>query len=130
MNRISVFSKWAKANRQFVMQSPIHEVVKEYGRRASRSGAYSACLRLGLRGKRINSTRYAKFWASLNWNLPDTILSKVWRTNRGNLRARRKRLCLPHPAWRLHHDRNCPEFLAALGKELERSRRFNEKRPA
>ena len=83
-----------------------------------------------LRPTRTYHTAYEAFWSAINWKLPDGILSNVWLTDRGNIRARRARLRKGPPRWRQRRDRGHPVFLAAIALEKLKSKKFTGLRPA
>lgn len=76
------------------------------------------------RPKRLNSSHYDLFWHTTNWMLPDAVLADIWRVDRGNLRARRVRLGIGPPRWRVMKDSANPVFRAALALERVKPARF------
>ncbi len=80
--------------------------------------------------RRSYQTRYEAFWKTLNWKLPDGVLSDVWQVDRGNVRARRNRLRKGSPRWRQRRDQANPVFLAAISLEKLKSKKFTDPRPA
>ena len=123
------FKIWLRAQ-SFTGNAPLPLILRRYKRRISHSAAYRVCRNVGLKGRRYNQTRYAEFWKRINWELPDTVLSDIWKTNRGNLRARRARLGIPSPRWRLPRDRKNVVFVTAIQWVVEKSREFRAPRPS
>jgi hypothetical protein len=78
---------------------------------------------------RFNRTKYFDFWKIINWSLPDTTLSTIWGVDRGNIRARRVRLHSGSSRWRLKRDAGHPVFLAAIGLEKLKSKKFSGPKP-
>lgn len=119
------FQQWLAANRREVRKMPIREVLAIYGGHISVSAAYRIAVGLGLRGKRRNASRYDKFWATINWRLPDTTLSAIWGVGRGNIRQRRVRLGVDDPSYDGRLDQHHPGFQEETAAELRRFQRFS-----
>jgi hypothetical protein len=73
---------------------------------------------------------YERFWQKLNWQLPDSILSSIWKMDRGNLHAWRIRLRQLPPRWRVRGHENHPVFRAAVQLEKLKAKNFTGPRPA
>lgn len=128
--QFSRFRKWVRQRQSLAGTLPLDELIRLSRIRISHSAAYRAALLEGARGHRHNQTRLAKFWLQLNWHLPDTALAVVWGVDRANLRARRVRLRVGKPLWKLPSCTSDHSFLAALRLERTRARRFRGDRPA
>src|SRR3954447_23064443 len=99
--KLACFREWVRRNRTLAKKLPLQALVPLSRIRISHSAAYRAAWLEGARGFRRNQTRYAEFWSKLNWQLPDTALSFVWSIDRANLHARRVRLGVGQPLWKL-----------------------------
>jgi hypothetical protein len=123
------FEKWIGLNRELAAKTPLRILLQQYGPHLSNSAAYRVALRSGLRGNRRNSSRYAEFWATIDWTLPDTILERIWGVARQNLRHRRVRIGAGDP----HHSARGPVWSDALQTairhELNREKHFHGPRP-
>lgn len=104
-------------------------LLRRYGGLISTSAAYRAALAEGVRGKRRNNTRYEGFWRTINWVLPDSVLSNVWGVSRGNLRQRRVRLGVGDPAYDARFDFTKASFLDVVAFEVQRAAAYTGPRP-
>lgn len=125
----SQFRVWLRSHRTSAKNLSIRELVLGYGQTISMAGAYRVAVAEGLRGARSNWTRYERFWARINWDLPDSVLSAVWGVDRGNLRQRRDRINVGPPRFRLPVARSDPHFVRAVFNERLRSKRYHGARP-
>src|SRR5690242_4400915 len=90
------FRSWLVGQR-FAPDMTLRLLMEKFGRPISVSSAYRIAVTVGLRGRRRNRTRYQGFWDAINWELPDSTLSRIWGVTRGNLRQRRVRLAAGPP---------------------------------
>jgi hypothetical protein len=111
------FRKWLRKHRRLARTLTLSAPIHEFGEPISTPAAYRAALAEGLRGRRRYATRFTRFWQSINWSLPDTVLERVWGVARQNLRQRRRRQHVGPPRWRLPDHAGNPEFEAALNRE-------------
>jgi hypothetical protein len=123
------FRMWLRKNRRAVRKLELPEMLARYGGDISVSAAYRAAIAEGLRGKRCNGTRYAPFWATINWRLPDSVLSAIWGVMRGNIRQRRVRLGVGDATYDGRLDMKNPAYLEEVDREKRRARRFEGPRP-
>ncbi|MGE5609923.1 MAG: hypothetical protein ACM359_11765 [Bacillota bacterium] len=124
------FQAWVRDHYKGAIGRTVPELVQLFGGRLSKSAAYRIARSEGLKGLRSNRTRYARFWALVNWELPDTDLARVWRVDRGNLRARRARLGIEPSRWRLPSAYANPRYRRMLGREMRRAAMYRGPRPA
>jgi hypothetical protein len=108
---------------------PLQQLIRESGLAISTAAAYRVAVRMGLRGLRRSRTRYAAFWDTINWMLPDGNLAEIWGTSRGNLRSRRALIGAGLPRWRRGCDACSLAYRAALAQELQRAATFAGPRP-
>lgn len=128
--RHASFRAWLTGHRLLACNFPISALAQLAGVSISASAAYRLAVAEGLRGERFNRTRYAQFWSTVNWQLPDTDLSRIWGVSRQNLRARRARLGVGRPRWRLPGAANDLAYRRAVAREQRRSRSYRGPRPA
>jgi hypothetical protein len=95
----------------------------------SRAAAYRCALAIGVAGRRFNRTRYAAFWDGLNWALPDLLLCRIWRIDRGNLRRRRERLGKGAARYDVIADGANKTFRNAIRREERKSAAYRGPRP-
>src|SRR5688500_7786694 len=88
----AAFRSWLRHRRRAIKKLELREMLALYDGDISVSAAYRAAVAEGLLGQRQNHTRYARFWDTINWRLPDSVLSAAWGVMRGNIRHRRVRL--------------------------------------
>src|SRR5436190_796025 len=95
------FRRWVRRRRRLALIHPLPSLITMSGQVISISSAYRAAVEQGVRGRRRNRSRYDRFWKQINWALPDLVLARIWKTQRQNLRQRRRRLRVGPPRWRL-----------------------------
>lgn len=123
------FREWLHANRARVGKMKVHQMVTLWGEPISRSSAYRAAIAEGLRGLRMNRTRYAAFWNLINWRLPDSVLSAIWGVTRGNIRTRRVRLGVGDAAYDARSVREHSCHRKEVDREMRIASKFNGLRP-
>lgn len=126
----SRFRDWLLANRNEVDQLQLTELLRRYRGVISKSSAYRVAVAMRVRGTRQHSTRYAKFWNTINWRLPDSSLSAIWKVTRGNIRQRRVRLGVGDAAYNARWDRENESYLSEVAHERRRAARFEGLRPS
>lgn len=123
------FQTWLLRHCRQAAVTPMPALLKRYGGGITVSSAYRLALKAGLRGRRRNRTRYTAFWMFVNWELPDSVLERVWKVARGNLRQRRLRLGVGPPVFRTRYDHADRRFLTAVAREEQRARDYTGPRP-
>jgi hypothetical protein len=124
------FRSWLRTYQASTCGLTMAAMLQLFGGKLSRPSAYRIARSEGLKGHRRNRTRYERFWSMLNWKLPDTELARIWRVDRGNLRARRVRLGIKASQWRLPRARRDPRYRDALLRELHHAAAYRGPRPA
>jgi hypothetical protein len=125
----AAFAAWLVRHRADAGALTIKEMVLRSKVSISQSAAYRTALALGFRGTRFNQTRYATFWVSLNWQLPDGALAEIWGVDRGNLRRRRERLHKGAPKYDLVRDRGNAKLTELIRREERKSQGYRGPRP-
>jgi hypothetical protein len=125
----AAFAAWLVRHRADASALTIKEMVSRSKVSISQSAAYRTALALGFRGARFNQTRYATFWLSLNWQLPDGALAEIWGIDRGNLRRRRERLHKGAPKYDLVRDHGDAKLTELIRREERKSRGYQGPRP-
>jgi hypothetical protein len=123
------FRDWLRRHRSTARKHPFSHLLASFDGSISKSSAYRAALMEGLRGQRLNKTRYAEFWATINWDLPDSVLSRVWAVKRGNLRQRRNRLQVGPPQFRALDISRDTVLRGLINQECKHARNFSGPRP-
>jgi hypothetical protein len=123
------FRVWLRGKRQHIRKLKLRHILALYEGNISMSAAYRAAVAEGLRGKRHNDTRYETFWALINWELPDTMLQRIWGVWRGNLRHRRLRMNLGAARFNLRYCKLDSEFRQAVAREKRRAAHYCGPRP-
>jgi hypothetical protein len=123
------FQRWLLKHRRYVKETGLRTVLKQFEGSITWSSAYRLALTHGLRGGRRNRSRYDRFWNTVNWELPDNVLSIIWGVGRGNMRQRRLRLGVASTCFNARHDRDKPSFQILVQRERERAARFRDPRP-
>jgi hypothetical protein len=90
----------------------------------SSSTAYRVAKNLGVKGKDTKTTKYQEFWETINWELPDLDLSRIWNVDRGNIRQKRVFLEMHPPVWHKTVDSEDKEYKKALRKERKKAKQF------
>src|SRR5688572_26396631 len=108
---------------------PFRALLRRYGRTISFAAAYRIAVAERVAGVRRNHTQYAHFWQKVNWELPDSVLERVWGVTRGNLRQRRLRMGMGRPAFLLPADTTNARYRLALARERRRARSYHGPRP-
>ena len=123
------FRRWIRLNRCKAKKLPLPVLLTRYGRAISFPSAYRVAVAEGLRGGRLNRTKYAAFWDTINWHLPDGVLAAIWGVFRGNLRQRRLRIGAGSPKFKYPDALFDPRFIKAVFREKQVARRYDGLRP-
>jgi hypothetical protein len=123
------FQRWLRRNRRIAKTSPLPVLLRQYDFAMSLPSAYRIAVAEGIRGHRFNQTRYAAFWETINWDLPDSVLHAIWGVWRGNLRQRRLRIHAGPPRFTVPSARSDPRFIEAVVREKRVARRYDGPRP-
>lgn len=123
------FRHWLRKHRRDALRMPLVELITRYGHDISVATAYRVAISEGLRGLRRNMTRYSEFWDTINWALPDRVLTRIWGVSRQNLRQRRLRTRVGSAKHASSGSLCEPAFRRAVAQESQKASRYAGLRP-
>lgn len=129
----SLFRIFLENNPDKAKDCSIPDLIKSSGIEISQSAAYRVAFMAGFRGLRKNHSKYIEFWHQINWDLPDSDLSEIWGTERGNVQSKRKFLGMQKPKWsRLPaiYRKDVEEYDIAYTAESKKQKRYKDEVPS